>query len=54
MKNFLFGFVLCLMMAGACFADSPDVAVKADISDAVASSCGPCTARAATPWSSTP
>ena len=37
MKKFLFGFVLCLMMAGACFADSPDVAVKADISEAVAS-----------------
>ena len=37
MKKFLFGFVLCLMMAGACFADSPDVAAKADISDAVAS-----------------
>ena len=26
MKKFLFGFVLCLMMAGTCFADSPDVA----------------------------
>ena len=37
MKKFLLGFVLCLMMTGACFADSPDVAVKADISDAVPS-----------------
>lgn len=29
MKRFLFGFVLCLMMAGGCLAASPDVAVNA-------------------------
>ena len=37
MKRFSFCFALFFLTAGACFADSPDAAVKADISDAVAS-----------------
>ena len=37
MKKFLIGFAWVLLAAGACFADSPDVAAKADVLDAVAS-----------------
>ena len=37
MKKFLLGFVLFLMVAGTCFAVDSGDAVKADISDAVAS-----------------
>lgn len=37
MKKFLIGFAWVLLAAGACFADSPDIAAKADVLDAVAS-----------------
>ena len=37
MKKFLFGFALFLLTAVPCFAESPDVAPRADASDAVAS-----------------